>query len=109
MLYLKNAFHQLTAEQSARFSMAGGFSGGLSARLWPFCRDKQEQKNKTNASSGYDSDRRKFTEERRGIKELTVQRGVWSPFVAEDLFSFAESSDSVRLSASPLVILSPML
>lgn len=44
VLYLKNAFHQFTVEQSARFSMADGFLGGLSAQLWPFCRDKQEQK-----------------------------------------------------------------
>lgn len=68
VLHPKNAFHQFTAEQSARFSMAGGFLGGLSAQLWPFCRDKQEQKNKANASSGYDSDRRKFSEEQGGKK-----------------------------------------
>lgn len=91
MLYLKNAFHQFRVEQSPRFSMAGRFLGGLSAQLWPFCRDKQEQKNKTNASSGYDSDRHNFTKERRGKKELTIQRGVWSPFVAEDLFSLLKA------------------
>lgn len=44
-----------------------------------------------------------------GKKKLTVQWGVWSPFVAKDLFFFAESSNSVWLSAGLLVILSPVL